>query len=348
MDFIISLHIGTSNVVALLLDEKGKTVAIEKSPISFMCPYHDHVELNPEEVFSKCLSVIQLLFANNEVRVGQVRALGLSNVPGTTVLWNKITGEPLWNIISWNDTRGRSFCNKYKLDQDWIQKKTGRVLSTYSSVSKIRSVIDRTGIKKIDDFMFGTLNTWLLWKLTDKGIYATDMVNACNTSLFNIHDNSWDKELIDLFELKESMLPEVLSCSEVYGYVHEKYFGAKIPICSMIDTPQGALFGAGCHQKGEGHISLGTGSFISINTGEQIVKVPGELTATVALARKDEPIKYSILGSIYSSGSVIDWLKMHLGIIKSAKEIEGLAYSVPDSGGGLFCAYAKWVFLYSY
>lgn len=336
MKQILSIDVGTSNVRAMLVDEKGKLQGLCQTPLTTLYPKLDHTEMDPEEIFTGCLAVVDKVLAMTGTLKKDLLGIGISNARETTIVWDKETGKPYWNAILWHDTRSNKFCKEHESKSSMIKDKTGIPLSSYGSATKINWILKNSPNLKQENCLFGNINTWLLWKLTDGKVFKTDITNASRTLLFNIHTGEWDEELLDFFEVKKEMLPEVVSCSETYGRTETKLFNAAIPICAMIGDAQSALFAAGCHKEGALHASIGTGTFLLAHTGEKISKRDFPLLSTVAMQRKGQAPTYCIEASVFSTGSVVEWLKSHIGIIRSAKEIEGLAFSVPDSLGA-FC-----------
>ncbi|MCH9617117.1 MAG: Glycerol kinase [Chlamydiia bacterium] len=337
MKYILSIDIGTSNVRAILMDSKGKMVSISQKELETLHPFKGHTEMNPEKIIFQTLDAIEEVLRKTNISKDKIAGIGIANARETTIVWDKVTGKPVWNAILWNDTRSKEFCEEYKSSEEMIKKKTGLPLTSYGSATKVRWILKNANIENKENCLFGTLNTWLLWKLTGSKVFSTDVTNASRTLLFNIDTMGWDDELLAFFDIPKSMLPKLASCCETYGHTDLSFFGAKIPICSMIGDAQSALFSAGCHGIGDEHISLGTGGFLLKNSGPQRPKdVAPFILTTVAWQFKDAKPVYCTEGSVFSVGSVVEWLKTHVGIIRSAKEIEGLAYSVPDSFGVYF------------
>jgi glycerol kinase len=336
MKQILSIDIGTSNVRAILINEKGKLTGIEKMSLSPIYPYHGQIEMDPEEIFQNVLKVIEKVILSTDTSKEQILCMGISNSLDTTIVWDKITRKPVWNAIICGDRRNQKFCEDNKEKSEFIKEKTALPLSCYGSATKIRWILKNAKIENKDNCLFGTLNTWILWRLTNAEEFVTDICNASRTMLFNIHENKWDNDLLKFFNIKKQMLPAVKSCSEVYGYTHPSILGAKIPISSMIGDSQSALFASGCHSEGMANLNAGAGAFLIMNTGEIRVNESKDLISSIAYQRKGFAIKYSLESALYSFGSVVEWLKSYTGIIYSAKEIEGLAYSVPDSMGVYF------------
>jgi glycerol kinase len=336
MKHILSIDIGTSSVRALLIDQKGALIGIEKNKLSAVYPYPDHIEMDAQEIYENVLEVVERVILTTNTPKEQILCIGICNSTETAIAWDKTTKKPLWNAIICSDRRSLKDCEKNKDKNAMIKEKTGLPLSPYTFATKISWILKNANIKNTNNCLFGTLNTWILWKLTDGAVFATDVSNASRTLLFNIEEKTWDQELLKLFGIKKQMLPEVKSSSEVYGFTDISVFGAKIPLCCMIGDAQSALFAAGCHTEGTIHCNIGSRASVVMNTGQSLIKGKDNLLTCIAYQRKDGPINYCLQTEIYSCGSVVEWLKSYTGIIRSAKEIEGLAYSVPDSLGVYF------------
>lgn len=337
MKYILSIDVGTSNVRAVLMNSSGKMVGISQKALETLHPFQGHTEMNPEKIISLGLDAVERVLSKTGVSKNQIAGIGITNARETTVIWDKKTGKPVWNAILWHDTRSKEFCAKHKSKEKMIKEKTGLNLTSYGSATKIRWILQNAKIKDRENCLFGNINTWFLWKLTGGTVFKTDVTNASRTLLFNINTMQWDEQLLSFFDIPKSMLPDTASCSEIYGHTDVAIFGRKIPICAMIGDAQSALFASGCHRKGDIHLSLGTGGFMLKNTGAvRPEKCPPSILTTIAWQTYGKSPAYCLEGSVFSVGSVVEWLKTHAGIIRSAKEIEGLAYSVPDSLGVYF------------
>ncbi|MCH9621412.1 MAG: Glycerol kinase [Chlamydiia bacterium] len=336
MKYILSIDIGNTNIKAVVVNDQGELLNIHEQLIKAYNPRHGQVEFRPEEIFDQVLFVIDRVLAKSNIVKSDLLSIGITNAKGATVLWNKQTQKPIWNGISASDDRGYRRLKEFSTYQDLIKHKTGHYINTHSPALKIKWVLDHAKVSKKEEILFGSLGTWILWKLTKGKIHLMDMTNAAGSSLLNIQTGEWDDDLLKLFDIPKSILPETRSCCEVYGHTDLEVFGNKIPIGSMITKTQSAIFGSGCGSKGNIHCHLGSGTHLSAPTGEILLNNHHTLTTTIALSIKDQPLNYCLEGSIHSTGGVIDWLKNHLGLIRSVKEIEGLAYSVPDSLGVYF------------
>ena len=341
MEYILSLDAGTSNCRALLINKKGEIVAIEQQEFTQHYPDHGWVEHDPIEIWQTQLKVIELLLKKTMVHPSEIKAIGITNQRETVVIWDKATSEPIWNAIVWNDRRTKKNCDNLKSKYEkLIQEKTGLYIEPYFSASKINWILDNVkGSRKraeMGELCFGTINTWLLYKLTNGNTFKTDVSNAARTLLFNIHTLSWDEELLKIFNIPKELLPEVKSNSEVYGQTHLELFPTPIPIAAMIGDQQASLFGNACFNNGDTKCTFGTGCFMMMNTGTKPIDSKHQLLTTIAWQIGDEQAEYALEGLVYAAGSVVQWLQDSMGIIKSPNEIEGLAFSVPDSGGVYF------------
>lgn len=341
MKYILSLDAGTTSSRALLIDHNGEVAAIEQKTFMQHFPEHGWIEHDPNELWATQKEVIRQLLAKSNIPEHDIAAIGIANQRETTIIWEKSTGRPIWNAIVWNDRRTRPQLEKIQREKgELIYEKTGLYVESYFSASKIDWILSNVkGAKeraKNGELLFGTVNTWILWHLTNGKVFATDVVNASRTLLFNLHTHQWDDELLEIFDIPKCMLPKVRSNAEVYGYTSGEIFSKELPIASMIGDQQAALFGHACFKKGEVKCTYGTGAFLMVNTGSEQIRSKKGLLTTIGWQENKEPCQYALEGLVYSAGSLVAWLKDHLGIIKSAKEVEGLAYSVPDSGDVYF------------
>ncbi len=336
MKYILSIDVGDLSVKSALMDEKGGIVCAIQKSLCPIHPFHGQIELDPEEIFNKVKEAIVDVIEQSEIAKVDIVCLGIATTRDTVIVWNKETTKPLWNAITKNDTRTSDSCTSLKIHESSILEKTGVPLSTYGPAPKIRWILDQVKDVNLDHCLFGGLNTWILWRLTKGSSFITDMSNISKSLLFNIHTQTWDDELIKIFGIQKSILPKIESSNEIFGYVDVDFFGIKIPICSMVSDSGGAMFAAGCTKKGDLHLHAGASAFLLMNTGNCPQKSKNHLMNTVGLSLKNKPPLYFLEGMIPSTGSVIQWLESHLGIIRSAKEVEGLAYSVPDSLGVYF------------
>ncbi len=328
--FILSIDQGTTSSRAILFDHSGDIHVVAQKEFTQYFPADAWVEHDPNEIWASQKSVIDEVLKGHK---GEVAAIGITNQRETTVVWDRETGEPIHNAIVWQDRRTSDYCDSLKTD-GWAPKiadKTGLVIDSYFSGTKVRWILENVeGARDKAEqgkLAFGTVDSWLIWKLTDGNVHVTDVSNASRTMLYNIRELKWDSELLELMGIPASMLPEVKSSSEVYG---ESFYG--IPISGIAGDQQAAMFGQMCLQPGMLKNTYGTGSFIMFNTGDEAISSKNNLLTTIGYGI-DGKVTYALEGSIFIAGAVVQWLRDGLGIIKSSSEVEALANSVPDNGG---------------
>ena len=337
-EFILTLDQGTTSSRAILFDKSGKIISLAQKEFKQIYPKPGWVEHDPMEIWSSQASVITEAILKENCKPEDIAAIGITNQRETTVVWDRATGKPVYNAIVWQDRRTSEQCDALKqknLDK-MIQEKTGLVLDAYFSATKIQWILNNVpGVKekaKEGKLAFGTVDSWLIWNLTDGALHITDVSNASRTMLFNINTLTWDKELLDLFEIPASMLPEVKSSSEVYGETSGQLLGTKVPIAGIAGDQQAALFGHICKKPGMVKNTYGTGCFMLMNIGDKPMVSKNNLITTIAW-RIGDKVQYALEGSIFIAGAVVQWLRDELKIISSASEIEELASKVDDSGG---------------
>ena len=339
--YILALDQGTSSSRAIVFDKYGQTKAVSQKEFTQIFPKPGWVEHNPMEIWSSQASVIAEAITSIDINGLNIAAIGITNQRETTIVWDAETGEPVYNAIVWQDRRTSEFCDCLKRDgrTDLIRSKTGLIIDAYFSATKILWILENVpGARKRADegkLRFGTVDTWLIWMLTRGEVHVTDVTNASRTMLFNIHTLEWDKELLNLFGIPESMMPEVKSSSEVYGYTKTTLFAHEVPIAGIAGDQQAALFGQMCTESGSVKNTYGTGCFMLMNSGERPIMSSNNLLTTIAWKIGDT-VNYALEGSIFVAGSVVQWLRDGLGIIRSSSEVEALAASVPDNGGVYF------------
>jgi|GEM_PF-3011745 len=336
MKYILSLEISDFNLKGALIDTEGRVIYNSQKALELIYPHHNEIELNPCKVFEATQKLIEDILSDSEIDKKKLLCLGVCGARDTVVVWDKITKKPLWNAIVKNDSRTQSICDRLKGYESVIYEKTGVELSCYGPATKVRWILDHAPNVIYEHCLFGGLSTWILWNLTKGQLFASDMSLVSKSLLFNIHEKKWDDELISLFGLNRSMLPKIYSSNHIYGSVDSEYFGVKFPICSMVSDTTAALFAASCTKKGDCHLLAGSSAYLLLNNGNSPIKKSPFLTNTLGLYLKDKEPTYILEGMIPSTGSVIKWLETHLGILRSPIEIEGLAYSVNDSGGVYF------------
>lgn len=339
--YILALDQGTSSSRAIVFDGHGHPKAVSQREFTQIFPKPGWVEHNPMEIWSSQASVIAESITSIGINGADIAAIGITNQRETTIVWDAETGEPVYNAIVWQDRRTSKLCDALKKDgrTDLIRSKTGLIIDAYFSATKILWILENVpgARKKADEgrLRFGTVDTWLIWMLTRGEKHVTDVSNASRTMLFNIHSLEWDKDLLDLFGIPASMMPEVRSSSEVYGYTKTTLFAHEVPIAGIAGDQQAALFGQMCTEPGSVKNTYGTGCFMLMNSGEKPIMSSNSLLTTVAW-KIGERVNYALEGSIFVAGSVVQWLRDGLGIIRSSSEVEALAASVPDNGGVFF------------
>lgn len=335
--YIISLDEGTTSCRAVLYDKNTKVLGSNQKEFSQKYPKPGWVEHDAEEIFKCQLKVLQNLCIENEIRYDEIVAIGITNQRETVVVWDKKTGKPIYNAIVWQCRRTADFCEKLKADgwTEKIRKKTGLLIDAYFSATKIKWILDNIPNAREraenGELLAGTIDSWLIWKLSGGKTHITDYTNASRTMLFNIYDLCWDEELLSLFNIPKCILPKVCDSSKIYCNTDPEICGFDVPIASAIGDQQAALFGQGCFKKGDAKNTYGTGCFMLMNTGNSPVFSKTLLT-TIALGVNGK-VEYALEGSVFIGGAVIKWLRDELELISSASEIDTLAESVSDSNG---------------
>ena len=340
--YILTLDQGTTGSTAVLFDEEGQVVSTAYREVHQFYPHLGWVEQNPQELLHTSLSVAREALQKVGVAVSQVRVVGITNQRETTVVWNRYTGEPVANAIVWQCRRTAPLCEELKQKgmSQRIREKTGLIIDAYFSATKLRWLLDNIpqGQRRAQqgELLFGTVDSWLVWNLTDGAVHVTDYSNACRTMLFNIHTLQWDKELLADLDIPEAILPQVMSSSQVYGETVAGLLGdSRILLGAVAGDQQAALFGQACFEPGMAKNTYGTGSFVLLNTGSRPVPSQRGLVTTVAWGLVGG-VSYAMEGSIFITGAAVQWLRDGLGVITEAAESEVLARSVPNSGGVYF------------
>jgi len=337
--YILSLDQGTSSSRAIVFDHDGNVCSVAQQEFTQHFPKPGWVEHDPMEIWASEAAVIAEAISKIGIGGKEIAAIGITNQRETTIVWDAETGKPVYNAIVWQDRRTAEFCETLKPKADEIRSKTGLIVDAYFSGTKIRWILDNVpGAREKAEkgqLRFGTVDTWLVWQLTRGSVHVTDVSNASRTMLFNIHTLEWDKELLDLLNIPLSMMPAVKSSSEVYGNTKTTIFAHEVPIAGIAGDQQAALFGQMCTEPGSVKNTYGTGCFLLMNTGEKPIMSKNNLLTTIAW-KIDGKVRYALEGSIFVGGSVVQWLRDGLGIIRSSSEIEALASSVPDNGGVFF------------
>jgi glycerol kinase len=339
MNYILALDQGTTSSRALLLGQNGQAYGLAQTAFRQLFPSPGWVEHDPVEIWSSQFGVANECLAKAGAKADSIAAIGITSQRETTIIWDRKNGEPIYNAIVWQDRRTAGFCDQLREQghEPFIQRKTGLVIDAYFSGSKIRWVLDNVpGARaraKNGELAFGTVDSWLIWKLTGGTRHVTDVTNASRTMLFNLQTLAWDDDLLKLLDVPKSLLPEVISSSEVCAMTSGALGG--IPIAGIAGDQQAALFGQMCMQPGMVKCTYGTGSFMLLNTGETPVMSKNKLLTTVAWRIKNRTF-YALEGSVFIAGAVVQWLRDELQIIRTAAEIEDLAASVPDTAGVYF------------
>lgn len=337
-DYILSLDQGTTSSRAIIFDKKGSIVATAQKEFTQIFPQPGWVEHDANEIWSTQLGVATEAILKAGLTVNDIAAIGITNQRETTVVWDRDTSLPVCNAIVWQDRRTAEYCDKLK-KEGWaekIQAKTGLVTDAYFSGTKVKWILDNVeGARdkaQRGELCFGTIDSWLLWKLTNGKVHATDVSNASRTLLYNIHELKWDEELLSLFGIPSNMLPDVRSSSEVYGHTENILTAKQIPVSGIAGDQQSALFGQMCTQPGMVKNTYGTGCFMLMNTGTKPVASKNNLLTTIAWKVNGE-VHYALEGSVFIGGAVVQWLRDGLKIIQTSGDVEALASKVKDNGG---------------
>lgn len=336
--FVLSIDQGTTSSRAIIFDKKGSIKAVAQKEFRQIFPDDGWVEHDPLEIWKTQVGVVAEALYSCGAEPGEIAAIGITNQRETTIVWDRETGEPLYNAIVWQDRRTSDYCDRLK-DEGWtekIQNKTGLIPDSYFSGTKIRWILNNVeGAREKagrGELAFGTVDTWLIWNMTRGEVHVTDVSNASRTMLFNINTMQWDQELLELMEIPHNMLPEVRSSSEHYGNTSTRIISQSIPIAGIAGDQQAALFGQMCMEPGMLKNTYGTGSFIMFNTGTKPIFSENKLLTTVGWKINGE-VTYALEGSIFIAGAVVQWLRDGLGLIKSSEDVEKLALTVKDNGG---------------
>ncbi len=341
MNFILALDQGTTSSRAMLISRDGTVKGVAQKPFRQIFPSPGWVEHDPKEIWASQTSVAAEVMAATGVPPTQIAAIGITNQRETTVVWDRKTSQPLMNAIVWQDRRTTELCQKMKSEglEPLVQQKTGLLLDPYFSASKIRWILDHIPgaleRAKRGELAFGTIDSWLIWKLTQGKVHVTDVTNASRTMLFNIHTEEWDDELLKIWHIPREILPKVCSSSEVYAETSAAFAASSIPISGIAGDQQAALFGQACFQSGMVKTTYGTGCFMLMNTGDKPVHSKNKLLTTIAYKTAGKT-HYALEGSVFIGGAVVQWLRDSLGVIKTSSEIKKLATSVPDNNGVYF------------
>ncbi len=334
----MALDQGTTSSRAILFDHHGNIATVAQKEFTQHYPQPGWVEHDPEEIWSTQFSVMAEVIAKQNISTGNIAAIGITNQRETTIVWDRETGKPIYNAIVWQDRRTAAFCDELKAGgvSPLIQQKTGLVIDAYFSATKLKWILDNVnGAREkaaAGKLAFGTVDTWLVWKLSGGKLHITDVSNASRTMLCNIHTCNWDDELLKILDIPKNILPEIKASSQLYGVTEVVVKHANIPIAGIAGDQQAALFGQMCTQPGMVKNTYGTGCFMLMNTGEKAVSSSNNLLTTIAW-KLNNKVEYALEGSIFIAGAVVQWLRDGLHIIRSSAEVESLAAQAEDTGG---------------
>lgn len=336
--YILALDQGTTSSRAIIFDKKGSIVSSAQKEFRQIYPNAGWVEHDGNEIWSTQASVVAEAIAQGGLNGNNIAGIGITNQRETTLLWDRETGEPVYNAIVWQDRRTSDFCDKLKEEGhlEMFREKTGLIIDSYFSATKIRWILENVeGVRERaenGELVFGTMDTWLIWKFTRGDLHVTDATNASRTMLYNIKKGKWDDEILELLDIPKSLLPEVKQSSEIYGRTRTTIFSSKIPIAGIAGDQQAALFGQRCIKSGMVKNTYGTGCFMIMNTGDKPIKSENNLLTTIAW-EIDGEVTYALEGSIFIGGAVVQWLRDELGLIRESTIVEALAKTVPDNDG---------------
>ena len=337
--FIMALDQGTTSSRAILFDNEGNPAYVAQKEFKQYFPKSGWVEHNAKEIWSSILSVIAQVLSENNIKATQIAGIGITNQRETTVVWDKHTGEPVYNAIVWQSRQTAEICEELKAAgySQLFRDKTGLLIDAYFSGTKVKWILDNVeGAREkaeAGDLLFGTIDTWIVWHLTEGAVHVTDYSNASRTLMYNIHELKWDDEILNILGVPASMLPEVRPSSEVYGEISSKHlFGHAVPIAGIAGDQQAALFGQACFEKGMAKNTYGTGCFMLMNTGEEAVDSEHGLLTTIAWGI-DGQVQYALEGSIFVAGSALQWLRDGMRMLRNTADSESYANNVEDTDG---------------
>ncbi|MDS1141088.1 glycerol kinase GlpK [Pusillimonas sp. SM2304] len=338
MTYLLALDQGTSSTRSIVFDQQGNIVALAQEELTQIYPEPGQVEHDPMEIWQTQLTTAQQAIAKAGLTARDIHAIGITNQRETTVVWNRKTGAPLYNAIVWQDRRAEPTCAQLR-EQGFdrvILEKTGLRVDAYFSATKLKWILDHVPearkLANKGELAFGTIDSWLIWQLTQGDRHVTDVSNASRTMLFNVHDNAWDAELMQMLDIPPALMPQVLPSGAEFGAAQASLLGHAIPICGVAGDQQSALFGQACFTEGMAKNTYGTGCFMLMHTGTTFQISQNGLVTTSAAQTGTQP-QYAMEGSVFVAGAVVQWLRDGLNAVKKSSEIEALAQSVPDSGG---------------
>ena len=335
--YILALDEGTTSARSILFDYYCNIVCSSQHEFTQYYPQPGWVEQDPMEIYANQYATLTECIAKSGISPEEIAGIGITNQRETTILWNKNTGKPIYNAIVWQCRRTSDYCDELIRAgySEYIQNTTGLRIDAYFSATKIKWILDNVeGAREMaerGEILFGTVDTWLIWKLTDGRIHVTDATNASRTMLYDIEKGGWDEKLLEILNIPSSILPQICSSSEVYGYMD--IMGASVPICGIAGDQQAALFGQCCFEDGQAKNTYGTGCFLLAHTGNQRISSKNGLITTVAASEKGKPTEYALEGSVFVGGAVIQWLRDELKVINESKDSEYFAKKVKDSAG---------------
>ena len=336
--YILALDQGTTSSRSMIFDKQGNIISVAQKEFKQIFPQPGWVEHDADEIWSTQIGTMAEAVAKANIVMKQIAGIGITNQRETTVVWERSTGKPIYHAIVWQDRRTSAFCDELKAagHAKKIQEKTGLIIDAYFSATKLKWILDNVSGARTKaangELAFGTIDSWLVWKLTNGAVHITDVSNASRTMLMNIHTGEWDDELLQLFSIPKNILPEIKPSSEVYGVTGNILPDSKIPIAGIAGDQQAALFGQQCTQPGMVKNTYGTGCFMLMNTGEKAITSSNNLLTTIAWKINDKT-EYALEGSVFIAGAVVQWLRDELKIIRSSGEVEKLAQQVQDTGG---------------
>jgi len=336
--YILAIDQGTTSSRAILFNDSSEMLGVAQEEFRQYFPQDGWVEHDPEEIWTSTINVVNEVIASSGIQAKEIAAIGITNQRETTVVWDRKTGRPIQRAIVWQDRRTADYCDELKSEglEDMVSGKTGLLLDPYFSGTKVKWLLDNVaGAREkaeSGELLFGTIDTFLLWRLTRGESHKTDATNASRTLLFNIHDQQWDEDILQQLDIPKSILPEIEDCSADFGFTHESLFGAAIPITGIAGDQQAALVGQCCFSEGMIKSTYGTGCFVIMNTGTTAVASEHKLLTTVAY-RIDGEVTYGLEGSIFIAGAAVQWLRDGIGLISDAAETENIAIENPDAHG---------------
>lgn len=339
--YILALDQGTSSSRAIIFDKNQKIIGVEQVEFKQYYPKAGYVEHNPHEIWESQYLTAKTLITKLQINAEEIAGIGITNQRETTIIWNKKTGEPIHNAIVWQDKRTSELCKDIKLQghEEYIKENTGLMIDSYFSGTKINWILNNVKGAREEaekgNLLFGTVDTWLVWKLSGGKLHITDNSNASRTMLYNIRKLQWDNHLLEILDIPQSLLPQVRNSSENYGNTSVELFGTEIPIAGIAGDQQAALFGQQCYNSGQAKNTYGTGCFMLMNTGNKIVKSKSGLLSTIAWGINGN-VSYALEGSVFIAGAAIKWLRDGLKIIRTAKETQAIAEETESNEGVYF------------